>query len=51
MKKKWHFRIHNDWVFEYPSMVNIELLTFHWENAYRWISLLGFSFILENYEE
>ncbi len=49
MKSKWYFRVSNDWWFttRTPVLINIELLSFHYENHSMWFTILGFSFIWE----
>ncbi len=49
MKNKYHFRISfgYDFDLDYPPMINIEFLSFHWEDHTKWITILGISFIWE----
>ena len=49
MKSKWYFKVTNDWDFDLqkPAFIDVDLLSFHWETDFKFICILGFSFILE----
>ncbi len=49
MKSKWYFRVTNDWYIDFrkPVLINIELLSFHWEDHSIWFTILGISLIWE----
>ena len=50
MKSRYYFRITNDWwmiSLNKPAYIDLDLLSFHWEDNIKFISILGFSFILE----
>ena len=42
---KWEFRLTSDWTDNPEGFINIDLLSFHWEDHTRWISILGIGFI------